>query len=311
MDDGLRHVSPHAADHPVLDRIVEALRAQRPVPDATWEQRRFAMKAAQAKLRMPDGVEIERLVVAGRKAAWVRGADVPADPRQGALLYLHGGGYALGSVVTHKELMARLSSASGLPVLGIDYRLAPENPFPAAVADGHAAVRWLFARGIAPDRLVVAGDSAGGGLTLATALRLRDSGDPLPAGLALLSPWTDLTAGGSSHAERGPLDPMVSLQGLQIMARAYAGGRMAEPLASPLLADLEGLPPVYTQVGDAEILLDDATRLHARLEAAGVRSRLEIWERMLHVFQAFPQLPEAAQAVAQLGDWIRLRVGEE
>ena len=309
MDDGLHHVPPHAPEHPVLDRIVEALRSQRAVPDATWEQRRFAMKAAQAKLRMPEGVAIDKLRVAGRKAAWIRAAEADAVPRDGCVLYLHGGGYALGSVVTHKELMARLSAAAGVPVLGLDYRLAPENPFPAAVDDAHAAVRWLFAQGVEPRRLVIAGDSAGGGLTMATALRLRDAGDPLPGGLALLSPWTDLTASGTSHTTRADRDPMVSLEGLQLMARAYAQGRTRDELASPLFAELEGLPPVYAQVGDAEILLDDATRLHERLEAAGVRSRLEVWERMLHVFQAFPQLPEAAQAVDQLGAWIRFRLG--
>lgn len=310
MEDGLHHVPPHADPHPVLDRIVEVLRAQRTVPDATWEQRRFAMKAAQAKLRMPDGVELEPTTVVGCKAAWIRGAGVAGDPRSGCVLYLHGGGYALGSVVTHKELMARLSSAAAVPVLGIDYRLAPENPFPAALDDAHGAVRWLYSQGIPSERLVVAGDSAGGGLTLATALRLRECGDPLPVGLALLSPWTDLTASGPSHTERGHLDPMVSLEGLQMMARAYARGRTAETLTSPLFADLHGLPRVYMQVGDAEILLDDATRLHERLEAAGVPSRLEVWQRMLHVFQAFPQLPEAARAVDHLGEWIRLRVGE-
>ena len=310
MVDGLHHVPPHAEAHPVLDRIVEALRKQRPVPEATWEQRRFAMKAAQAKLRMPEGVDLESVTVAGRKAAWIRHADAAVDPAAGCVLYLHGGGYALGSVVTHQELMARLSGAAGLPVLGIDYRLAPEHPFPAAVEDAHAAVRWLYAQGITPERLVLAGDSAGGGLALATAIRLRNSGDPLPAGLALLSPWTDLTASGASLTERGPLDPMVSLEGLQTMAMAYAGGRRGEPLASPLFADLSGLPAVYTQVGDSEVLLDDATRLHRHLESSGVPSRLEVWERMLHVFQAFPQLPEAAQAVTQLGAWIRLRVGE-
>lgn len=310
MNDGLHHIPPHAEQHPVLDQIDEALRAQRPVPDATWEQRRFAMKAAQAKLRMPDGVDIERLTIAGRKAAWVRAAGVDPDHRLGCVLYLHGGGYALGSVVTHKELMARLSDAADLPVLGVDYRLAPEHPFPAAVDDAHAAARWLFAQSVAPERLIISGDSAGGGLTLATALRLRDAGEPLPAGLALFSPWTDLTASGASHTERGDLDAMVSFDGLQMMAAAYAGGRQSEPLASPLFADLSGLPPTYTQVGDAEILLDDATRLHQRLEAAGVWSRLEVWARMLHVFQAFPQLPEAEQAVHQIGDWMRVRVDD-
>jgi acetyl esterase/lipase len=179
-------------------------------------------------------------------------------------------------------------------VLLIAYRLAPENPFPAAVEDTLAAYRWLLRSGVRAQHIVVAGDSAGGGLTAAMLTALRVAGDPLPAGAVLLSPWTGLAATGESIRTRADIDPWLTQQRLGAMAQLYlAGKNPRNPLASPLYADLRGLPPLLIQVGNDEILLDDATRLAERAETAGVSVSLEVWDNMWHVFQAFAsEIPE-------------------
>jgi dienelactone hydrolase len=191
-------------------------------------------------------------------------------------------------------------------VLNVAYRLAPEHPHPAAVEDAVAAVRWVYAQGFAPARVAIAGDSAGGGLTLATLLALRDAGDALPAAAVCISPWTDLAATGESLRTKASVDPMVTEGPLREMARAYLGGKDARtPLASPLYADLRGLPPLLVQVGDAELLLDDATRLASRARDAGVDVTLEVWEEMFHVWHAFAEiLPEAQRACERIAAWL-------
>ena len=218
------------------------------------------------------------------------------------VLYLHGGGYVLGSLDTHAELMARFAASCRAPVLGVDYRLAPEHPYPAAVEDAVASFERLIAQGIAPESIVIAGDSAGAGLALACMLALKDSGKPMPAGAVLLSPWSDLTASGDSLKSRADLDPMISPELLQPMADTYVGeANAADPLISPLFGDLAGLPPLLIQVGDHEVLLDDSTRLAKAAEAAGVEVELEIFDGGFHVFQNQPQLPESARALSSIG----------
>jgi acetyl esterase/lipase len=193
-----------------------------------------------------------------------------------------------------------------------NYRLAPEHPFPAALEDAIATYRWLLAQGLAPHHIAIGGDSAGGGLTLATALCLRDSGDPLPAALFLLSPWTDLTFSGESHNTRRAVDPIFGgeSKSKEPFAPAYLGQETpSNPLISPLLADLRGLPATLIHVGDDEILLDDSTRLGEKMESAGVDVRIRIWDGLWHVFQAFvPFLPEARQSVAEIGEFIRRHI---
>ena len=223
------------------------------------------------------------------------------------LLYLHGGGYCIGSITTHRELAARLAVASQGRVLTLDYRLAPEHPFPAGLDDATAAYRELVGHGLSPAQLAIGGDSAGGGLTLATLVALRDAGDPLPATAVLLSPWTDLTATSGTWATRSEADPMVTRDGLDLMARSYLDGRSdTDPLASPRYAELSGLPPLLVQVGDAEVLLDDSVNLRNDATAAGVDVTLDVWDEMIHVFQAFPPelVPEAAESVARIGAWL-------
>ncbi len=214
------------------------------------------------------------------------------------VLYFHGGGYVLGSLDTHAELMGRISAACRAPVLGIDYRLAPEHAYPAAVEDAVASYELLLANGIPPERIVIAGDSAGGGLTLACMLALRSKGIAQPAGAVLFSPWTDLTASGESHRSRADVEPMISPALLEPMAALYRGDvDAADPGVSPLFADLAGLPPLLVQVGDHEILLDDSTRLATAATAAGVTVSLEVYEEGFHVFQNMPDIPEAAEAL--------------
>jgi acetyl esterase/lipase len=227
------------------------------------------------------------------------------------VLYLHGGGYVIGSPRSHRHLAAAIGRAAGTPTLLLDYRLAPEHPFPAAVDDAVAAYRWLLARGLSSDRIVVAGDSAGGGLTVALLLALRDRGVARPAGGVCISPWVDLTCSGASYATKAATDPIVTRDGVAAMAQAYAGtGDFKGPLVSPLFADLRGLPPLLVQVGSEEVLLDDAAGLSARARAAGVDVTYEEWPAMIHVWHWFlPMLDEAERAVATIGGFVRTRIG--
>ena len=240
----------------------------------------------------------------GVPAEWVAAAGA-ADDR--VILYVHGGGYVMGSIATHRELAARLSKASGARVLLVDYRLAPEHPFPAAVEDATAAYRWLLAQNIKPSRIVVAGDSAGGGLALATLIALRDAKVPLPAAGVGISPWVDMEGTGASMTTRAKVDPVVQKEGLLGMAQLYLGGKDPKsPLAAPLHADLSGLPPLFIQVGDSETLLDDSTRVAEKAKSAGVKVDLEVWPEMPHVWHLFaPFLPEGQQAIEKIGKFVQ------
>ncbi len=243
----------------------------------------------------------------GVPAEWIAG---PGAANDRVILYLHGGGYVMGSIATHREMVARLSKASGARALLVDYRLAPEHPFPAAVDDATAAYRWLLSQDIKPSRIVVAGDSAGGGLTLATLVALRDAKTPLPAAGVCLSPWVDMEGTGESMITRAKADPVVQKQGLLGMAQLYLGGKDPKsPLAAPLHADLRGLPPLFIHVGDAETLLDDSTRIAEKAKMAGVKVDLEIWPEMPHVWHMFaPFLPEGQQAIDKIGQFVQKTV---
>jgi monoterpene epsilon-lactone hydrolase len=273
------------------------------------QEMRTAMAAAFSAFPSASQVKCEPVNASGVKAEWIT-ADNAAPDR--VVLYLHGGGYIMGSIETHRELVARLSKAAAARGLALDYRLAPENPFPAAVDDAIAAYRWLLAQGYQPGRIVIAGDSAGGGLTVSTLLALRDLGIAAPAAGVCISPWVDFEAEGESMASRAAQDPLVSRDAILSLAKMYVGehGNLREPLAAPINAALENLPPLFIQVGNAETLLDDSTRLADRAEEAGVDVTLQIWDEMPHVWHlAAPVLPEGQEAIEKIGEFVRGRTG--
>jgi len=292
-----------------LQTIVEMLRSQPVVnPNASVEEARAGFEQVASMFPVDADTKREVVSAGGVKAEWVSAPDADAGR---AVLYLHGGGYVIGSINTHRSLAARLSRASGARVLVIDYRLAPEHPHPAAVDDAVAAYRWMLAQGLKPARITVAGDSAGGGLTVATLVAIRDAKLPLPGAGACLSPWVDLEGIGESMTTKADVDPIVQKAGLLQMAAAYLGGKAPRtPLAAPLYADLSGLPPLLIQVGTAETLLDDASRLAERARKAGVTVSYEPWESMIHVWHLFaPMLDEGQQAIDRIGEFVRKQAG--
>lgn len=274
----------------------------------SWVGVRRLMADAAARTRVPPDIHVEPVVAGGVPAEWVHAPGARADR---ALLYLHGGGYVAGSPGSHRGLAAALSRAARVRVLSLDYRLAPEHPFPAAVHDAAAGYQWLLGEGFSPRGLAIAGDSAGGGLSAATLVYLRDQGAPLPAAGVLLSPWADLEATGASITARAADDLVLVGAGVGEFGRLYAGeGDVRHPLISPIHADLRGLPPLLIQVGTREVLFDDAVRLSERVRDAGGRVELEVWEGMLHVFQIFVTLlPEARQAVQKIAGFLRAELG--
>ena len=288
-----------------LQTLVQMLRSQ-PVVNANASVEETRAGFEQMASMFPVDADIKREVVSagGIKAEWVSAPDADAGR---AVLYLHGGGYVIGSINTHRSLAARLSRASKARVLVIEYRLAPEHPHPAAVDDSVAAYRFMLTQGLKPARIAVAGDSAGGGLTVATLVAIRDAKLPLPGAGACLSPWVDLEGIGESMTTKAGADPIVQKAGLLQMAAAYLDGKDPRtPLAAPLYADLSGLPPLLIQVGTAETLLDDASRLAERARKAGVTVSYEPWESMIHVWHLFaPMLDEGQQAIDRIGEFVR------
>jgi len=226
------------------------------------------------------------------------------------VLYLHGGGYVIGSPRSHRHLAAAVARASAARALLLDYRLAPEHPFPAALDDAVAAYEWLLGQGLDARRIVVAGDSAGGGLTVATLLALRDRGRPLPAAGVCISPWVDLTCSAQSYTSKAAVDPIVTQESVTMLAKAYVGaGDVKAPLVSPLYANLAGLPPLLVHVGSDEVLLDDALGLGERARKAGVDVQVEEWPAMIHVWHWFqPMLEDAERATKAIGEFVRARL---
>ncbi len=253
---------------------------------------------------LPEGTHVEKVAINGVSGEWISRPDSDAER---VLLYLHGGAYALGSCASHRDLAARLSAASGLRVLLIEYRLAPEHVYPAAIDDARTTYQWLLTNGIKPEHIIIGGDSAGGGLTLATLLSIRQNGLPQPAAAVLLSPWTDLVGIGASRTTRAEADPWISAPAIQFVVGLYTGGEDAHnPLISPAYADLHGLPPLLIHVGNDEVLLDDSNIIAEHAQAANVPVQFTVWEGMWHVFQAFASvLPEGQQAIGQIGTFIR------
>ena len=269
--------------------------------DTTVAQKRSDWDAANGGSTAP---KYERDSAGGVDGEWISPANAPLDK---AILYFHGGGFRIGSVASHRDLIAQIALASGCRVLAINYRLAPEHRFPAALDDAIAAYDWMLGQGLTPGNVAFAGDSAGGNLVLAAMLALRERGLPLPVSAVLMSPWTDLVATGASYVTRAEADPIHQRPMILALAKNYLGGQgdPRDPLVSPLYADLQGLPPLLIQVGDRETVLDDSVMLTDLARAAGVDVNLEVWGGMVHVFQMFgAELPEAHRAIASIAGFL-------
>ncbi len=247
--------------------------------------------------------QMERAEVAGVPSAWFR---VPGSDPERLLYYLHGGGYSIGSIASHGGLVSRLCRAAGSTGLAIDYRLAPEHPFPAQLEDALAGYRGLLDEGFDPKRVVVAGESAGGGLTLSLLVKLREEGLPMPGGAVCISPWVDLEGLGASMKENEPFD-YLDRKVLEIYARRFVGDdNLRNPLAAPLYAELHGLPPLLIHVGGAEVLLDDSRRIADRAREAGVQVELEVWPDMIHAWHGFaPITAQSRDAIARVGEFVQ------
>lgn len=283
------------------EEIVAMMAGGLGLDELTVDEQRAAMEASAGMFPAPADLRSTEIDAGGVPADWI---DVDASDAGRVVLYLHGGGYVMGSRNTHRGLAGRIARAARARVLLPAYRLAPEQPFPAAVEDARTCWRWLISEGYEPGRMAIAGDSAGGGLALATLLALKASGDALPACAVGLSPWTDLE-GGEPAAEAGALpDPMLTREGLRESGRRYAAGNLRNPLAAPVHGDLEGLPPLLLQVGTREILLSDSIRFARKAQAAGVDVTLEVEEGLIHVWQMFPDLPESRSAIERIGAFI-------
>jgi len=290
-----------------LQMIINMLKSQPKLSDLSIEEQRAQMETGFTQFQLPTDVSCDPVDAGGVPAEWIT---TPGVVPERVVYYLHGGGYVLGSINTHREMVSRLSRAAGAKVLILDYRLAPENPFPAALDDSVAAYRWLLSAGVDPARLVIAGESAGGGLVVTTLVALRDAGDPLPRAGICLSPWVDFEGLGESMVTNAEMEnPLLNREGGLMWAKAYLGNiDPRTPSASPLYADLTGLPPLLIQAGTAEMLFDDARRLADRARAAGVDVTLEPWDDMIHMWHMFAaMLPEGQQAIDRIGEFIRQR----
>lgn len=287
-----------------FENLLSFILENQPTEEPTLIEQRENFENIVAVLPPVEGATYESVDIDGVPAEWVA-ADGVSDDR--VVCYLHGGGYCIGSTNTHRNLATHLSRAAGARVLDVDYRLAPEHAFPAALEDATAAYRWLLSEGYEPRSMAIGGDSAGGGLTIATLVALRDAGDPLPAAAVALSPWVDLEISGESATTKVDEDPIIHPDGLKQYADAYLAGQDARtPLASPLYADLSNLPPLLIHVGGREVLLDDSRRLADRARDAGVDVVLEVSDEMVHIWHFFAGLfPEADESVGEIGDFLK------
>ncbi len=283
------------------EQIVAMMSGGLGLEEMSVDEQREIMEASADMFPAEADVVASEVDAGGVPADWITVDQSKVDR---IVLYFHGGAYVMGSRNTHRGLAGRIARAAKARVLLPEFRLAPEHPFPAAVDDATTCWRWLLTEGYAPHRMAIAGDSSGGGLTLATLLALKAAGEPLPACAVGLSPWTDLEGKGPT-AEPGAVDdPMLSPEGLRLSSKQYAGADLRNPLAAPLHGDLKDLPPLLLQVGTREILLSDSTRFAEKAQAAGVGVTLEIEEGLIHVWHMFPDVPEAQSAIERIGAFI-------
>jgi acetyl esterase/lipase len=274
------------------------------------EEMRAGFAALARQYPPPKNARFDKTNTGGIAAEWV---SVPESDSSRVIIYFHGGGYSIGSAETHRDLVARLCRAARARALSVDYRLAPEHRFPAAVDDAVASYRWLLDQGVPSGAIVIAGDSAGGGLALGATLALRDKAVPLPAAIVCMSPVTDHLKTGASMDSKAALDPLVQRKTSTENSKRYIGpeGDPKAPYASPLYGDPRGLPPILILVGTSEVLLDDSTRFAERARDAGVPVEIEVWDEMIHIWPFFADLPEAGKAVERIGAFIRAKLKAE
>jgi acetyl esterase/lipase len=273
-------------------------------PDTPFMERRAQAQAFAEAFEMPADMRVRAGQLGGVPVEWIQPAGIENGP---VLFHLHGGGYVLGNPAGSRPFTTLFAREARARVVSVDYRLAPEHPFPAAVDDALAAYRALLLQGQDPARLAIGGESAGGGLTVALLLAARDAGLPMPACAFAVSPWVEMSCMAQSFATRAAVDPLLTRRALKEMADAYLdGAREENPLASPLHGDLSGLPPLLIHVGSDEVLFDDAVGLHARAAAHGVETSFEVWDGMIHVWHMFHALlPEGARATRAIADFTR------
>lgn len=289
-----------------FDAMVTMLAATNLAGESSVEERRAAIDVLGAMLGTADGSSIEDVEAGGVSARWVRPSAPEAATAGTAVLWLHGGGYNIGSVESHSPTASHLAAALGAPVLIAGYRLAPEHPHPAAIDDATTVWEWLIAEGRDPSSLAVVGDSAGGGLALALAMRLRDAGAAGPAALALLCPWVDLTGRTAVSSTRAAADVVLSAELLAAWSATYAATTpLDDPVLSPLEGDLSGLPPMLVHAAGRDILCDQARELATEAAAAGVPLELEVAEEMIHAWHLFAgAFPEAGESLASVARWL-------
>jgi epsilon-lactone hydrolase len=283
---------------------IRALLGSKPRP-AGWAARRQRLDEIGSVWPVASDVTLASVDVNGIAGEW---STVPGSDSSRVLLFLHGGGYCSGSIISHRRMVSEAGRAAGARTLAIAYRLAPENPFPAAFDDALSAWHFLRAHGVAAEHIAIGGDSAGGGLSLAVALNLRNLGEELPACLWLVSPWTDLTMSGSTLVTKDAVDPLIHKGYLCELADAYLGpaADRKDPRVSPLFAELTGMPPMLIQVGSAETLLDDSVRLAAAAGQADVPVNLEIWPHMIHAWHLWnARLKPGREALGSAGNFMR------
>ena len=286
---------------------IRALLSSKPRP-VGWQQRRQRIEEVGSVWPVAGDIALEGVDIDGMPGEW---STAPGSDASRVLLYFHGGGYCSGSILSHRRLITEAGRAAKIRTLAIEYRLAPEHPFPAALDDAFSAWRFLRSRGIAAGHIAVGGDSAGGGLTVALINRLRDAGEQVPGCAWLISPWTDLTLSGATLTTRDAVDPIIHKSYLAELADAYlpAAVDRRDPRVSPLFADLSGLPPTLIQVGACETLLEDSTRFAAAAGAANVALTLQVWPDMIHAFPMWNAHLEAGRhALAEAGEFIRRRL---
>lgn len=298
---GVNSLSNHEID------AIRELLGSKPRP-VGWAARRQRIEEVGAAWAPADDIWCETVDLGGVKGEW---SLAPGSDPTRVLVYFHGGGYCSGSLLSHRRLVTEAGRAAGMRTLAVEYRLAPEHPFPAAHDDAMAAWRFLRAQGIAAGNIAVGGDSAGGNLTIAVVNRLRAMGEEQPACVWLLSPWTDLTMSGATLASKDAVDPIIHKPYLEELAAAYvpASRDRCDPLISPLFSDLRGFPPTLVQVGSAETLLDDAVRFVAAAGAHDVDVTLEIWPHMIHAWPMWnAKLADGRKALSRAGEFLRAKM---